>query len=237
MSEQKIKIAIWASSAYSEWDISDTLRGLCVTHTVDPRDQTKACKLVNMRMDQPKEVHITTCLKTVRPQAVNFIVASYGELAATNIPILPFVNSNTLEESLKTALLSDTQVVMKVQKFSSVDYINYVAKPSLLNKIQTELLRIQPYSLRVEARDAVLAYFNSRMSKRTVVSFLNKNLRLERLKDAILLGDDLKAAVALLVELSDVEVVATRTGVPAFDIMYLTNAGKLKAKPSNVRTK
>jgi hypothetical protein len=223
------KIAIWSSSAYSEWDISDALASLRVTHTLDPRDKTKPTRTIDMGQPQPRQVHVTHTLKTVKPHAVNFIVASYGALSVTNIPSLPFSASAGLNEALKIALMSPQLTGVKVSKLTPVDYINTIAKPSLLNKIQTELLRIQPYSLRKEAVAHVLGYFNSRISRRTMMSFLNTNLRLDKLKEVVLMGDELKAAVAMLAT-HDAETIQSMTGVPSFDIMYLSSAGKGKAK-------
>lgn len=227
--EMSTKVAVWGSVAHSEWDISDALRELRVSHTVDPRDKTKACQIVSVGYPQPKHVHVTTTLKTMMPQAVNFIVASYGALGDTNIPNLPFTSARGLGEALKVALLSAQTTSIRVTKLSPVDYINQIAKPSLLNKIQTEILRIQPYALRKEVQAMMLDYFNSRIAKKTIISFLNRSLRLERLRDTILLGDDLRAAVALLSQM-DAEAVQGQTGVPSFDIMYLLSAGNPKVK-------
>lgn len=227
--EMAVKIAVWGSVAHSEWDISDALRELHVSHTVDPRDKTKACQIVNVGYPQPKHVHVTTTLKTVMPQAVNFIVASYGALSDTNIPNLPFARERGLEDALKIALRSLQTTSVKVTKLTHVDYINQIAKPSLLNKIQTEILRIQPYSLRKEVQALTLDYFNSKIAKKTIMSFLNRSLRLEKLRNVINLGDDLRAAVSLLSNM-DAEAIQIQTGVPSFDIMYLYSAGHPKVK-------
>lgn len=222
------ELRVWSSSAYSTWDISDVLRKLRVTHTIDPDEKTKSCLLVNMKRDQPRAVHISTSVQTLRPEAVNFIVAAYGMLSMTNIPAL---NGPDLMTAVRASLVSDIVTLVNVRTMSPVDYINYVAKPSLLNKILTELQGIQPYNpLRQDTKAIIVQYFNGRVSEKAIMTFLSKTLRLERMKPLIKEGRDLRAAVELVSKGGDAEVISLQTGVPAFDIQYFFSAGKPKVK-------
>ena len=220
------KISVFSSASHSAWEISDALRALKVSHTIDPDDKTKKVRLINMKREQPRLVHIAGGVATLRSQATNFIVGSYGMLSTTNIPRLA---GQDLTEALKAALQSDVLTQVVVSHMSPVDYINHVAKPSLLNKILTEVQGIQPYTLRKQTQTLIVDYFNSRVAERTLMRHLSKTLRLERLKPIIAEGGNLRAAVELL-KTTDVETVALQTGVPTFDMQYFLNAGKPKAK-------
>lgn len=213
-------IAVWSSPVYSRWELSDGLRQLRVTHTIDPEDKMCRARRINMKRSQPREVHIAGSISGLRPNAINFIVASYGLLSHTNIPS---IQGTDLDQALRLALLSDRVTKVKVLKLGPVDFMNLIAKPSLLNEIQTEIHRIQPYSLRKETNSMVIRYFNSKIGKRQLVQFLNRSLKLDRLKQAVLKGDNLRAAVAQLPSM-DAETIALQMDVPAFDIVYLSKA-------------
>lgn len=230
---KRVMITVWGSSVHSAWEVSDALRALKVTHTVDPQDKTSKVRRINMKRPQPKLVHVTSSLKGLRPNSVNFIVGSHSMLMQTNIPSLR--GGIELDDAIRWALTTEHQVSVQSHAMSVVDFINHVAKPSLLNKIETEIHRIQPYALRKEVRALMLDFFNSRASDRAVSLFLSKSLRFEHLKSIILSGTDLKAAVARKKLGEDAELIAAETGVPAFDIMYLFNAGNPKIKPTTVK--
>jgi len=219
------ELSVFSSSIFSVWDISDGLRRLKVSHTIDPETKGQKVLNVNLKRAQPRSVHITTSVAALRPGSINFIVGSYGMLSQTNIPQLI---GPDLATALKTALLSHQTTKIKVSTMSPVDYINHVAKPSLLNKILTELQGIQPYNpLRKQTQALIIAYFNGRVAERTVMTFLSKTLRLERLKPLIVEGKTLRDAVEMM-KTMDAETIALQTGVPAFDIQYFHNAGKPK---------
>jgi hypothetical protein len=223
---EKRAVSVFSSATFSMWDISDALRSLKVSHTIDPDEKTWKAKFVNMKREQPRSVHIAAGVATLRSESINFIVSSYGMLSTTNIPPL---SGPDLISAIRTALLSDQTTCVQVQHMSPVDYINHVAKPSLLNKLLTEVQHIQPYALRKQTQALIVEYFNSRVSERVINTFLSKTLRLERLKPLIADGKPLRAAVEMLKNM-DAETVALQTGVPSFDIQYFHNAGKPKVK-------
>lgn len=221
---------MWGVVNHSPWELSDALRRLRVTHTLDPIDKGAKTKRINLKRSQPLPVHVTTRLDKLRVGAVNFIVTSHSQLSGTNIPPLYRVRE-TLEEDLKAALTSARLVSLEMVAVSVVDYINMVAKPSLLNKIETQILSITPYALRKEAKVMVLDFFNGRASDRALSQFMSRSLRLEQLKSIVLQGKNLRAAVARKKAGGDAELIGAEMGVPAFDIMYLFNAGNPKPKP------
>lgn len=220
--------SVFSSTVFSAFDLSETLRSLKVTHTIDSPTKGVKARRVNMKQPQPRDVHICYTLKGLRPRAINFIVGSHGMLSMTNVPAL---SGPDLVTALMTALLSEAETRIEVSHMSPVDYINHVAKPSLLNKILTAVQHVSPYTFRKEVQAMIVDYFNSRCSERTLLRFLARNMKLEaKLTPIIKDGHELRRAVQLLKEGGDPEVVSMQTGVPAFDMQYFLNAGKPKVK-------
>lgn len=236
------QIAVWGTFTWSPWELSDGLRRLKVTHTVDPQTKGEKVRRLNMKHDQPLPVHLTTTLKGLRTGAVNFIATSYSNLSGTNIPLMPKPSGQAwdgvaeLDLALRHCLTSSRLTSLELASLSVVDFIHMVAKPSLLNKIETEILRIQPYSLRKEVKAMVLNYFNSRCSQAQVSKFLAKSLKFDLLRSFILSGSALRDAISRHKAGEDAEAISATTGVPAFDILYMRAAGNPKPKKEKVKT-
>lgn len=209
---------IYGTARYSTWELSNTLRSLRVSHTVTTGKKTLRVALGH---PQPRAVHVTDELEGYRKGAVNFIVSSLAQLQTTNY--LPL--SGNVAEAVKAALLSKATITPEVKKLTALDYVNMVAKPSLLNKIQTEIYRITPYALRKQTQQVVLDYMNSRLSKKGVKEKLSSNLKLEGVLELVLSADSLRNAVARLPNES-VEQVAADTGHPTFELLYLSKKRK-----------
>lgn len=210
---------IHATPRYSPWEISQALASLRVTHTVTSNRRTVR---VNRRLAQPLAVHVTDDICGYRKGAVNFIVASLAELELTNFTPL---TQKPLEAAIKEALLVKTTIVPEVRNLSAIDYVNMVAKPSLLNKIQTEIYKIQPYGLRKQTQALVLDYLNSRISKKGLRNALSNNLKHEALLPLVLSAESLRNAVARLAKETP-EVIAADTGHPTFELLYLSKERK-----------
>lgn len=210
---------VYATSLYSPVEISYELRRLKVSHTL----ATKAfSQEVLLGKPQPKSVYVGDSITNIKKGSVNFIVSSLAELQCTNYTRL---GNDNLTEALKDALISQVKVVPTVKPMTDMDYVNAVAKPSILNKIQTEVYRINPYALRKQTHAVVLEYLNSRMSKRKLKEIMSRNLKQEALLPLLLSADSLRDAVARLGKES-VEAVAEATGHPTFELLYLSKERK-----------
>lgn len=210
-----MKYSIYGTPSYSTWEISEALRYLNVSHSII--DSSGKLLKINMKRAQPKWVHVSLGTDNKRKDSVNFIVSSFGELGLTNIPLFP---NTSLEVALKTMLIENKSIELKIRKMGPSDYVEMITKPSLLNLIQTQLYKIQPYSLRKEAQTLILKFFNSKLGERQLMDFLKRNFKTESLIPLIKEGKGLREAVATLTE-TNVEEVSKRTGYPTFELLYL----------------
>jgi hypothetical protein len=173
--------------------------------------------------DQPMPVHVSDSVKDYRAKTVNFIVASLAELSLTNFTSLQI--EDNLLSSLKAALTKPVFIKPTFKVLTSMDYVNQVAKPSLLNKIQTEIYKIQPYALRKQTQVIVLDYFNNRISQRQLKQMMSNNLKQEAILPLLMQAQSLRDAVARLGK-ETVEEVAASTGHPTFELLYLSKERK-----------
>lgn len=215
-----MKSKVWATSIYSPMEISEALRKLKVSHVLS----TGRRELVfDSKRKQPSPVRIASDLNDVSLTSINFIVASIAELNLTNYKMLPRIE---LTEALKTALQDKSTIKPKVRVLSPIDYVEQVARPSLLNKVQTEIYKIQPYALRKQTNAIVLSYLNSKISKKKLRKLLADNLKHEALLPLLLSADSLRDAVAEVAKGQAVEQVAEASGHPTFELLYLSKERK-----------
>lgn len=214
------QVRIWATGKHSLWDISTVLRSLNVTHTIAPEARHLPCRVIKMGFPQPIAVHLAQRVDGYRLNAVNFISASVAELSDTNFMAFPHPD---LEQALKKMLRSSEAVTPMIRKRTAADYVKELAQPSILQNVQSEVYRIQPYALQKETKALVLDFFNSRISVRDTMHQLEKSMKTERLKELFKAAMPLRLAVAQL-KFKPVEVVAAETGVSAFDLRYLTRS-------------
>jgi hypothetical protein len=164
------------------------------------------------------------------------MASSFSQLAETNIPLMrrpdQVLEGSELEFMLKECLTSTRLVSLETATTSVVDFIHMVAKPSLLNKIETEIHRISPYPFRKEVKKTILDYFNGRIGISVVSKLLRKSLKLDALHGFMWSNDAmlLKQGVEAVAQGQDPEAVGLRLNVPTFDILYLRNAGNPKPK-------
>lgn len=217
-------ISVFATALYSPWDISNSLKHLNISHAV----VTSAVKGAGRRVvryhsgkEQPRWVQVSNT-PLVHPDAVNFISLSFSELNTTNFPRFP---PEGIDDGLRAMLCSTLRVVPKVEQYSPMDYVNMVAKPSLLNFIQTEMYKINPYALRKETQAMILQYFNSQVTVKVMTTFLQKSLRQATLVPLILEGIPLRDAVARL-KTETLEEVARTSGYSTFELLYLSKVRK-----------
>lgn len=214
------RFRIWSTFMLSPLALSDELRSLNVSHKVDLGSRQKA--QVDCGFAQPRAVIITVWQKGVPKyveDAVNFIVAPQGMLKATNFPLLKDL------AGVKAALLSPRAIKPVVELPSPLGYVDAVAKPSILNKIQTQIYHIQPYKFRKEVQALVLAYMNSKVSTARLKRELKDNLKCELLLRLLIEASAHREAVARLKNQS-VEQVALETGIPTFELLYLSKERK-----------
>ncbi len=212
------KFIIYGTSEHSIVEISYALSALRVSHDMIFKSHSAR---VNRRKVQPKHVIVTDNSKGFKKGCVNFITAPSSALDLTNWPRL----RGPLVESLKRALTTQVSVVPSTKILSYLDYVNLVAKPSVLNLIQTEVYKINPYALRKQTHQIVLDYLNSKISKRNLKDMLSKNLKHEALLPLLISADSLRNAVAMIGK-KTVEEIAAETGHPTFELLYLSKERK-----------
>ena len=212
------KYIIYGTHEYSVVEISYALSALRVSHDVEFKSHSAH---VDRRKTQPKNVVVTDNPKGFKKGCVNFITAPGAALDLTNWPRL----RGPIREALKKALIAQVSVVPSTKILSYIDYVNLVAKPSVLNLIQTEVYKINPYALRKQTHQIVLDYLNSRISKRNLKDMLSKNLKHEALLPLLLSADSLRSAVAMVGK-KTVEEIEAETGHPTFELLYLSKERK-----------
>jgi hypothetical protein len=217
---------VFATPVYSLWQLSDALGQLRVSHSVYTQRKTQPPLVRNLRRPQPKWVHVTSDVRDIKSRSVNFITASYAELSLTNYPKLR-EDLGDLDSALRHALNNLVSIVPRVDTKQPMDYVNEVSKPSLLNSIQTQIYKIQPYSLRKETQALVLGYFASTISRNKVVRALERSFKTAGLIPLMDEGYGLRAAVARLKQ-EPLEVVAEQTDISTFDLLYLSKVRKAK---------
>jgi hypothetical protein len=217
-----MKYRIWGSVSHSPIAISYALAKLRVSHTLVSGKRTL---VVDKKREQPVPVHVTPHLKDYRKGTVNFIVASAAELATTNYPLLSTLHTDSLIDEVREALLKRVEIVPAVTEMLPIDYVNQVAKPSLLNKIQTQIYKIQPYSLRKTTQHLVLGYLKSEISESKIRKALADNLKHEELLPLVLAARPLREAVARLAQ-EPLEKVAAESGYPTFELLYISKERK-----------
>ena len=217
-----MKYRIWGSPYHSSVELSYALSNLNVSHTITSGKKTV---VVNKGKVQPLAVHVTPNLRDYREGAVNFIVASAAELSMTNYPLIGY--RDDLVAAVKAALTKShlSAIVPVIKEISHIDYVNQIAKPSLLNKIQTQIHRIQPYALRKQTQQLVLSYLKSNISETQIKRALSDNLKHEELLPLVLSASPLRAAAARLAT-EPVEKVAAETGFPTFELLYISKERK-----------
>lgn len=211
---------VFATPLYSSWQLSDALTQLRVSHSVCAKRKTQPPMVRNLRRQQPRWVHVTTDVRDIKSGSVNFITASYAELSLTNYPRLR-EDLGDIDATLRHALNNLVSTVPRVESRQPMDYVNEVSKPSLLNNIQTQLYKIQPYSLRKETQASVLSYFASKTSRNKIVRELERSFKTTGLIPLIDEGAKLRDAVARLKQ-EPLELVAEQTGISTFDLLYLS---------------
>lgn len=212
---------VWATAEHSLFELADTLDRLNVSYSVKHAGKET---IVNNGHSQPKWVHLSSDLKSIKKNSVNFISSSYAELSLTNYPL--FGHQPNLYEHMKKMLVNPAGLEeLIVRKMAAMDYVNSIAKPSLLNKIQTVIYKIQPYSLRKETQALVLDYFCSRISERKMLHTLRRSFKTAGLIPLIEQGSKMRNAVAQLGS-STVEIISEQTGIPTFELLYLSKQRK-----------
>lgn len=207
------EIYIWGSPVKSAWEISDELTQLRVSHTIRMGLKFSA---VQLKSAQPRPVHVTDVFQ-FKP-GVNFIVGSYAALAQTNIPVM---------KDVKDALQNPIKVQLQTTSMSALDYVRAVAKPSVLNRIQTLVYKIQPYSLRKEVQAKIIQYFTGQISISKMANFLKRSYKTTPIYELLESGDNLRKAIEQHMKYGKTaEELEVEFGVPAFEIRYLTKERK-----------
>lgn len=210
---------IFCTSMYSPIEISYALAKLKVSHQLNANGT-----LLSMKKGSVTKGYISSNCRDYKKDAVNFIVSAGAELALTNF--IPLATDVPLLKAVSAALKSDLKITPEIKQMDALDYVHQVAKPSLLNKIQTEIYKISPYQLRKQTQAQALAYLANKMSKRHLVRALSDNLKHEQLLPLLLAADSLRDAVAAVQAGGSVEEVAKQTGHPTFELLYISKERK-----------
>lgn len=212
-----MKCEAYGTSMFSLAEISDALRYLNVEHVLRLKASCSAELKVPGKGTSYSRVVLTDDLTRVQANAVNFISASIAELSLTNAARLQALQ---IEDAVAEALKRGSVIEFTYKELTAIDYVDMIAKPSKLNAIQTELLRVQPYSLRKEANKAIIEYFRGG-SLKAMQQVMNKSSKLSRLAFHVKSNTELRGAVMRLKNES-AEHVSADTGIPSFELLYVT---------------
>jgi hypothetical protein len=150
------------------------------------------------------------------------MVMAPAEIVATGCSIFKDL---PIEEAVLDALHQKETTVVSFKKPSAVYYIEAIASPSKLNHIQTEILKIQPYSLRKEAQALMLDFFNSKVSIADAKTAVKRSSKLTRVWVLMKTNFELREAVARLKKETPEEISAD-TGLSTFDILFISKERK-----------
>ena len=213
-----LKFRIWSTALYSPVELSHALSLLNVSHSVSV-NRLRKDKIVNLHHSQPRWVRIINDIDGAKSEDHNLICGAMSKLALTNIPKFPDLD---LGSALRFVLTSERMTRVEVKKSEYMDYVNLIAKPSVLNIIQTKLYKIQPYDLRKKTQKIIIEFFNSKISEQQAIRFLNRSYKTDSIVELLAKGNELRAAVLKLKSGSETaESISTRTGIPTFELLYL----------------
>jgi hypothetical protein len=213
----------WATPVYSAWEISQALVGLGIAHTVLGKGPgRKQQRAVPGSATKASQIIVADHVGSTPPESITLVSACYGELSETNYQRFP---DGPLVKTIPIVLRTKPSVVPRFLARGAMDYVNLISKPSVLNEIQGRIYKIQPYALRKETNTMVLAYFNSSVSERVMREQLARNMKTEALVPLLKNARHIRDAVKMLSVMSADEISAT-TGVPTFDLLYLSKVRK-----------
>lgn len=212
--------SVYGTARYSVWELSHGLSQIEVTHQIISnrmRRKVGSGRVIASVSAEPELLDV---------KFTNFISASVSELSLTNFT--QFSGLGLLED-LREALSSPTVMETAIRPMTMADYVNWIAKPSALNLIQTEIYKINPYSLRKRTQELVLDFFNSRITLAKTIARLQDNLKHDRLVPLLIEAVPLRDAVARL-STETVAAVVESTGLQSFDLCYLASIRKKETK-------
>ena len=202
----------------SAQELSSSLLQLGVSHSIRLRSSgARRLKVIDSGNVSKVWVHIGDRIDEADPRCVNFITACFSELALTDMPIL----REPLTRGIREALRDKSRRAVRVRTMNVLDYVNLIAKPSILNKIQTLVYKIQPYERRKIINSMIISWFNSGTSTRQLRAELERGLQTQRIIPLLAESETLRLGVSML-KTHTPEEVQEKLGTATFDLLYLS---------------
>lgn len=155
------------------------------------------------------------------------ICDSAAALANINVgilnPTLPYLG---LQWALEESIRNPGDWELKDSEMSINEYVNHATEPSFLNDLQTEFYVINPYPLRKEVQQMVIAYMAGLETKSKLLAKLSTSYKLDKVKALVESPkcSELKAAVARVQRGQSLAAVAEETGYETFEILYIAKS-------------
>jgi hypothetical protein len=242
-------LAAYGILDYSPIQVSEFLRRLRMSHTVEGGIR-QSYTVDGLCKEQPVWPVIVDKVKAIpkvscdRGHSVLFVCDSRAALSTTNLSISlwPDHRSPDTLAAFKTSLVIASKNAegwdLISKEPSTLDYVNSATKPSLVNKLQTEVYKLTPYSLRKEVQQLMIAYLAGTASYSAMHKKLKSSLKLQRLAELLHLpkAKELREAVLMLGN-SSVEEVAKKTGFETFELLYLSRSNSKTISESTTKSK
>ena len=199
---------IWAVPDKSLWVLSNELRALNVTHSVQ---EGKKKKIVDCKKQQPTWVHVTNKMKFM--DGINFIVMAYSHIAyETNFPVGI--------GSLQDMLMFPQKIIPEITEPTVSSLIEEISLPSILTELQTVKYRT-PVEYRKSDYKHIIDFLNGRINAKTANTLIKSGEMKSLIKKAV----NVRNAVAYSNKFSPEEA-SEKFKVDIFDINFLTRSNK-----------
>lgn len=171
------------------------------------------CSRPNIKAGDPNtKIRVINHVKLAQPKRLNLILETRAFFELSNIKVMP----------LELAVKADFHIKPEVYKVDLLDYVDIVAKPSVLGEVLTATYKVNPYDVRKESVRAITLYIAGVKSKAATKKSLTLSLSQRPLLDLLESTDIYREAFSRLKNES-VEEVALEYGLPEFDLNYLVS--------------
>lgn len=233
---------------YSPIQVSDCLRSLRMSHTLEGGVKHAVCTVDGLCKEQPvwpivvDKVKALPKLRTRTERSVLFVCDAGSALATTNISnvLWPEQRSINILEDIKKALIAahqcSTEWLLINNEPTTLDYVKSASNPSFVNGCQDALYRITPYTLRKEVQQLMISYLAGTASYTALNRKLKTSLKLQTLSDLLhsAKAKELREAVGMLSRTS-VEEVAKKTGFQSFELLYISRSNAKSISEARTR--
>lgn len=235
MTKTKV-VKAWAVSQWTPAQITEALTALGVSHSVigwsAKHHKMEGYEEDGLTVEQPAwpvvthSVHDLPKLRLDKERQILFVCDSVPALANLNLTPLP--EGRNILVVLKRALqIMDDDWEYKSTEPDIQDFVAMASKPSLLNQILTAVYKINPYSERKIIQSKIVMFLGGRLSISAMRDTLRSNFKYEPIREllnrpeAVTLRNAVEEAARTGIDVDDL---AERLGIEAFDISYIMSS-------------